>query len=111
MTIAPENLTCIGRDKQDVQEVKNYGGWIMLKMLGITDYKQEPQLGSRLKQCCCHSNSGGGGSSNSSSGSGGGDSSSSSSSSKEWRRKRKGRRRPVKSVYDEQLYSPLLTNL
>jgi len=48
MTIVPENLTCIGRDKQDVQEVKNYGGWIMIKELGITDCKQEPQLGSRL---------------------------------------------------------------
>jgi hypothetical protein len=47
-TIAPKNLTCIGRDKQDVHEVKNYGGWIMLKKLGITDRKQEPQLGSRL---------------------------------------------------------------
>jgi hypothetical protein len=31
MTIAPKNLTCSGYDEQDVQEVKNYGGWITLK--------------------------------------------------------------------------------
>jgi hypothetical protein len=41
-----------------VQEVKNYGGWIMLKKLGITDCKQEPQLESRLKQRCCRCNGG-----------------------------------------------------
>lgn len=82
MTISPQNITCITHDKQDIREVNNYGGQIMLKKLGITDCKQE-QLGSRLKQCCSSSsNSGGdcGGGSNSSSGR-----SSSNSSSKGWR--------------------------